>query len=72
MANQSEVALLRERIDLEIEALQQIKHGFARCASHEIIMNRYRAIDACFVELSRQIGEEAATDEVCERMNEIR
>ncbi len=68
----SEVARLRERIDREVEALQYIKSGFAQVASHEIIMNRYRAIDTYFVELSKHIGEEAATEEVCERINTIR
>lgn len=71
MNNQSEVARLRERIDREVEALQYIKHGFARVASHEMIMHHYRMIDQYFVGLSAHIGEEAATEVVCERINTI-
>ncbi len=72
MENQSEIARLRERIDQEVEALQYIKNGLVKCASHEMIMRRYRVIDAYFVQLSDHIGEEAATDEVCERIGKIR
>ena len=60
--NVSEVARLRAQIDLEVEALQRIKSGFARVATHEIIMNRYRMIDACYERLARHVGEEKAAN----------
>jgi hypothetical protein len=71
MSNQSEIALLRAWIDQEVEALQHIRSGFAQVASHETIMHHYRVIDACFAGLSKHIGEEAATEAVCERINEL-
>ncbi|MGH2479466.1 MAG: hypothetical protein ACRDHW_07425, partial [Ktedonobacteraceae bacterium] len=67
-----EVARLRAQIDLEVEALQRIKSGFARVATHEIIMNRYRVIDACYEQLVQHVGEEKAIDEICERLNTIK
>ncbi len=72
MTNQSEVARLRARIDLEVEALQRIKSGFARVASHESIMKRYRMIDACYERLVQHVGEETALDDMCERLNTIK
>jgi hypothetical protein len=71
MQNQSEVALMRERIDREVEALQRLRYGFAKVADHETIMNHYRALDVCYLKLAAQIGEEKATDLVCERINTI-
>ncbi len=71
MDNQSEVARLRERIDLEIEALQRIKDGFAIVASHKIIQHHYDKIGSYHQELVKHVGEEAATDVLCEGMNKI-
>ncbi len=71
MTQQSEFALLKALIDLEVASLQQIKNGFARVADHETIMNHYRVIDACYTGLVEHVGEEKATDLVCERMNTI-
>ena len=67
----SDVARIRARIDLEIEALQWLKSGLVKCASHEAIMNHYRALDSYHDQLARHVGEEQATDEICERMNTI-
>ncbi|MEO7020547.1 MAG: hypothetical protein ABI234_10390 [Ktedonobacteraceae bacterium] len=71
MSNTSEVALLRAWIDLEVEALQRIKSGFARVADHETIMNHYRTIDVCYQGLAQQVGEEKANDDVCDRLDII-
>lgn len=70
--SKSEIALIRAWIDQEVEALQQIKSGFAQCASHEVIMGHYRVIDVCFEGLAKHIGEEAAIDAVCERIDTIK
>lgn len=72
MINQSEVARLRERIDREVEALQYIKNGLVKVASHETIMRRYRMLDACYEKLVKHVGEAAALDDLCERMNTIK
>lgn len=72
MENQSQVALLRARIDLEVTALQMIRNGFAQVASHEVIMNHYRMIDACYEKLVEHVGEEEAVKVVDEKMNTIK
>ena len=71
MDNKSEVARLRAEIDREIEALHQLKYGFARCASHESIMSRYRALDRHYAELVPYVGEEVAIATICERIEEL-
>lgn len=72
MENQSEVALLRAQIDLEVAALQMIRNGFAQVASHEVIMNHYRAIDVCYEKLVTHVGEDEAVKVIDERMNTIK
>ena len=67
----SEIALLRQRIDKEVEALQRLRDGFAKTASHEMITHHYRVIDVCLEGLSIQVGEEAAIEAVCERINQL-
>ena len=69
MGDPSEIALLRAWIDLEVEALQQLRNGFAAVASHEVITHHYRALDACYEGLVKHLGEEEAIDTICERIN---
>jgi hypothetical protein len=71
MENISEVAQLRERIDREVEALQMLKNGFAQVASHEMITHHYRALDTCYLELVPHVGEEAAIDTICGRIEKL-
>ena len=70
MNNQSEVALLRARIDLEVEALQRIKSGFARCASHEIISHRYTQLGSLCEQLGQHVGSSEAYTWLVERMDQ--
>jgi hypothetical protein len=69
--NVSEVALLRARIDCEIEALQRLRHGFAQVADHETIMYHYRVLDVCHAGLAAEIGEAAAMDILYEGINRL-
>lgn len=69
MDNQSEVALIRQRIDQEIGSLRRLKYGFARVASHEIITNRYDFIGECYQELAGLIGEQKAAEEVTDKLD---
>lgn len=62
---ESEVALLRRRIEQECVALRQALDGFAISASHEAIMARYDRLGACQEELEKLIGPRA-NDIVCE------
>lgn len=69
--NSSEIALLRARIDLEVQALQQIKSGFAKSADHETIMNHYRMMGVCCDDLAKHVGEEKAVGFMCERVEKL-
>lgn len=35
-------------------------------------MRRYRMLDACYEKLVKHVGEAAALDDLCERMNTIK
>lgn len=70
MEGKSEFALLRQKIDQEVEMLHRLKNGFAQVASHEMIMHHYRALDRYYVELVPYVGEEVAIATICERIEE--
>ncbi|MGB8347076.1 MAG: hypothetical protein WCD86_19470 [Ktedonobacteraceae bacterium] len=57
----SEVAELRRRIELEIEAMQRGLNGFAiGTARHEFIRRRMDRVGVYQGELVREVGEDAA------------
>jgi len=56
----SEVAQLRQQLELEAQAMQQALHGFAISAQHAIIDRKYRAFGASQQQLVALIGEEEA------------
>jgi hypothetical protein len=59
--NQSEVARLREQIELQLQAMQQGLHGLASgTARHAFIQARMQRIGAYQDDLARQIGEQEA------------
>lgn len=70
MTNQSEIARLRERIDLEIEAMARMRDGFAVVASHTIISHRYNRLGELCEQLGQHIGTNEAYLWTVERMNE--
>lgn len=64
--NQSEVARLREQIELQIEAMQRGMHGFSTGTTrHAFIRARLERIDQYHAALTRQIGEEDANQVIC-------
>lgn len=65
---ESEVALLKQRIEQECQALRLALNGFAEGASHQAIMARYEHLGVCQAELERLIGP-AAEEIVCELYN---
>ena len=65
--NRSEIALLRARIDLELDALERWMHAPAVVASHTMISRRFGNLEVCVQALARHVGEEQATEELCER-----
>ena len=60
--NKSEVARLRQRLELECEAMHRGLYGLASVAAHEIIRHRYQAIGDCADELAKHLGEKQATE----------
>lgn len=56
----SEVALLRQRIEMECAAMRQAMQGFRVTASHDIINNQYTAIGNIQEELADLVGEREA------------
>lgn len=57
----SEVAELRRRIELEIEAMQRGMNGFAvGAARHEFIRRRMDRVDTYRTELVNKVGEDTA------------
>ena len=59
--NQSEVARLREQIELQLQAMQQGLRGFAAGnARHAFIQARMQRIGEYQDDLTRQIGEQEA------------
>ena len=56
----SEIAMLRERLRLEMEGAYQGLHGYAPVAQHRIIRHRMQRIDQTFEQLVPYVGEEAA------------
>ena len=59
--NQSEVARLREQIELQLQAMQQGLHGLASgTARHAFIQARMQRISKYQDDLTRYIGEQEA------------
>lgn len=56
----SEVAQLRQQIELQVQALQSAMYGFAITARHEFIQARYNSIGTYQNRLAEQVGERAA------------
>ena len=56
---ESEIALLRKRIEQECAALRLALEGFAVSASHEAISARYDRLGVCQSELEKLIGPKA-------------
>jgi len=56
----SEVARLREQIELQSKAAWRGLYGYALVGRHEIITHRLEQLGASFKQLSQEIGPEAA------------
>ncbi|HLZ58531.1 MAG TPA: hypothetical protein VKR06_16455 [Ktedonosporobacter sp.] len=63
----SEVARLRQQIELEMEAMQRGMSGIAQgTARHDFIHARMERIGVCQEGLARQVGPSAASHIVCQ------
>jgi hypothetical protein len=58
--NQSEVARLREKIELEYQASQRVLTGFTPTARHDFITKRQENIAGYFQDLTRYMSKEEA------------
>jgi len=57
--NTSEIARLREQIELECQAIQHLMQT-AAVASHRIISRKYQNLDQCHQQLKALVSEEEA------------
>lgn len=62
----SEVARLREQIELECQAMQQALFGYAAVAYHKSIEQRYNNLRQHQEDLERHVGKEEARGIVAE------
>lgn len=67
----SEVARIREQIELESAAMRLALYGFAAVGKHSFIAHKYEAIDKCQEQLVAVLGEEQATALTVESYNRI-
>jgi len=66
----SEVARLREQVELEYMAMMQGLTGFAEgSAIHEFISARMARVEGYHNELAKELGESEATQIICELYN---
>jgi hypothetical protein len=71
MSNQSEVARLRQRIADECQASWWALHGLSSgTAQHEFIHARFQHMEKCHGSLRELVGEEQATNVLCEVWDE--
>lgn len=67
MSNNSEVARLKEQIDLECRASWAALSAFrSGTAQHRFISARLRKMDTYHTHLAKLVGEEAAIEYLCE------
>ena len=64
--SKSEVARLREQIELELEAMQRGMQGLAVTARHDFILARMDHVGVYQDKLAAQIGDSAALETVCQ------
>ncbi|MFL5692309.1 MAG: hypothetical protein ACJ795_10925 [Ktedonobacteraceae bacterium] len=69
--NNSEIARIREQIELESAAMKFALYGFATVAKHEFISHKYDAIGKCQEQLGALVGEEEATDITAQTYNYV-
>lgn len=66
----SEVARLREQVELEYKAMMQGLTGFAEGAAiHEFISARMARVEGFHYRLAKELGEDEATQIICDLYN---
>lgn len=64
----SEVARLRELIEIQSKAAWLGFYGYAQTSKHEVITHRFEQLGVSFEQLSQEIGSEAAIAMVFEAL----
>ena len=67
----SEIARIRQQIELESAAMKLACYGFAAVAKHEFISHKYDAIGKCQEQLRTLVGEEQALQKVLDRRSAV-
>ncbi len=69
--SKSEVAQLREKIELEIRAMRSGFTGYATVSRHDIINNKYDQLGNYQQQLEQYIGATAAIEVVIDALNQL-
>ncbi len=69
--NKSEVARLRQDIELTCQSMKQGFTGFASVARHTIINHKYRQLEQYQEQLERLVGQEQALELMVETYNKV-
>ncbi len=69
--NKSEVARLRQDIELTCQSMKQGFTGFASAARHAIIAHKYHQLGQYQERLGQLVGEEQATELMVETYNKV-
>ena len=67
----SEVAHIRQQIEMECEAMNRVFHSFSTKAPHWVVKMQYTTLDNHRQQLTNLIGEEQASEFVCETCNRV-
>ena len=67
--NVSEVAFLRQQIELVCQSMNQALHGYSITAKHSIISSKYQALDVYHEQLKDIVGEHEAIEIICTTYN---
>ncbi len=71
MGHKSEIARIREQIDLECQAIRRVFEEPAIVASHDSIEARYRNLHGLEQELKPLVGEKEATSTLVEIYSKV-
>lgn len=70
-ANQSEVARIRNEIELTCQAMREGLNGFSQAGAHFIVRLRYHTLEGYTNQLATHVGDEQATDELTRIYNKV-
>jgi predicted DNA-binding protein YlxM (UPF0122 family) len=68
---QSEIARLKDQIEIVCRAMNQMLYGYARTACHDIINHKYNALETYHEQLEILVGEQQALEIVIETYNRV-